>query len=64
MEPTFALAASGDIVDLEDGRMDCSSAMVEVGNGEKEKGKARWEQWCAGMDAFGGVVMLAASWLG
>lgn len=64
----FALAKSGELLELGDGPEGChgvslrygySEGVVEVGR-EGEGGK-RWEEWCSGMDGFGGLVMLAAS---
>ena len=59
----FALAASGELVQLEHDQLYYSHAVLlyrpfEVAIPSKT---AAWEEWCSGMDGFGGLVMLAAS---
>lgn len=34
---------------------------VERGGGSLAWRRANWDEWCSGMDGFGGLVMLAAS---
>ena len=61
----YGLAADGDLVRLDGGRVDCGEqsilgfeqALVSTVKGKK----VGWEEWCAGMDGLGGLVMLAAS---
>jgi hypothetical protein len=73
----FGLAANGELVKLlpqrHEGRIVdyCYDPGPVVQVGEKPGGGsggslwsvARWDEWCAGMDGFGGLVMLAASML-
>ena len=61
----YGLAVDGDLVRLDGGRVDCGEHSI-LGSDEalasKVKGKkVGWEEWCAGMDGLGGLVMLAAS---
>jgi hypothetical protein len=44
-----------------DADLDASLNGVFHVKGEKRIVKAEWEEWCAGMDGLGGLVMLAAS---
>jgi len=46
VQAAFGMAANGDLVKLEEGQIYFN---------------ANWEEWCSGMDSFGGLVMLAAS---
>ncbi|KAJ1563893.1 hypothetical protein HK405_000375, partial [Cladochytrium tenue] len=66
IQTAFGLAVDGKLVKLEEGRLSCtdqwlpytpSSAPGDV----DDDGAAEWAEWCAGLDAFGGLVMLAAS---
>lgn len=70
----FGLTANGELVrlDLEAGQHYCNNDAVLLSkqqsffNGEgpsPSRVKANWEDWCAGMDGLGGLVMLAASLL-
>lgn len=70
----FGLARNGELVslDMSQGQKFCRSAAVSLrtqqslldgGKTSCSKGKANWEDWCAGMDGLGGLVMLAASLL-
>lgn len=70
----FGLATNGELVslDMRQGQNFCMNAALSLRtqqsllNGEKmssSKGRANWEDWCAGMDGLGGLVMLAASLL-
>lgn len=63
-QAAFGLAANGELVQL--GREQrllwtddvlVPKSLEAVGLGKT----ASWEDWCAGMDGFGGLVMLAAS---
>jgi hypothetical protein len=63
----FALAASGDLLRLEEGQLFCQGTTLTL----KEHNIASpsllpssWEEWCAGMDAFGGLIMVAATLVG
>ena len=74
----FALAASGDLVKLDDSSIHCPHASSNharllyttldanpttssSSNPTKSGRISNWEEWCSGMDGFGGLVMLAAS---
>ncbi|OTB08787.1 hypothetical protein M426DRAFT_161624 [Hypoxylon sp. CI-4A] len=60
----FGLAADGEIVRLEEGRLSCSDAWLSYessGPVAQPRHAASWEDWCAGIDGFGGLVMLVAS---
>ena len=72
--PAFGLATNGELVslDVRQGQNFCRSAtmslrtqqsLIHGGKSSSSKGKANWEDWCAGMDGLGGLVMLAASLL-
>jgi hypothetical protein len=74
----FGLAANGELVKLlpvqQQGRVVdyCYDPGLAVhvgkqpgdGSGGSLWSVARWDEWCAGMDEFGGLVMLAASMVG
>ena len=61
----FGLAANGELVKLDERQPYCSDVVLlyksldacRSSSGSTEN----WEEWCAGMDGFGGLVMLAAS---
>ncbi len=60
----LGLAASGELVKMEEGQLYCSDGVLlyksldaRTPSGSSEN----WEEWCSGMDGFGGLVMLAAS---
>ncbi|KAL9068875.1 MAG: hypothetical protein Q9157_006360 [Trypethelium eluteriae] len=59
----FGLAATGGLVEVDEGRIHCSDAVLHKSWDERiPPSKAvDWERWCSGMDDFGGLVMLAAS---
>ncbi|KAJ5316129.1 hypothetical protein N7476_006436 [Penicillium atrosanguineum] len=56
----FGLAKSGELVRLGG---DSRSMMVHtaITSESPPRSSASWEEWCSGMDGFGGLVMLAAS---
>ncbi|KAK4125685.1 hypothetical protein N657DRAFT_568401 [Parathielavia appendiculata] len=65
----FGLATSGELVKLQNGLLVDCHAPMEVARpgdagGSSAWSAARWDEWSAGMDGFGGLVMLAASMLG
>ncbi|EED15915.1 conserved hypothetical protein [Talaromyces stipitatus ATCC 10500] len=68
----FGLTANGVLVrlDVAQGRNYCSDDAVVIRkqqsllDGGESRPTANWEDWCAGMDGLGGLVMLAASLLG
>ena len=60
----FGLATDGEIVKLDEGRLSCSDAWLSLhslGASTPARSTASWEEWCSGIDGFGGLVMLAAS---
>jgi hypothetical protein len=58
-QTAFGLAANGELVQLDEGQRYCSDAVLLYN--PADLGTASWEEWCSGMDGFGGLVMLAAS---
>lgn len=56
----FGLASNGDLVKLRKRQSHYEDAM----HLQKSETTANWEEWCSGMDSFGGIVMLAASLTG
>ncbi|KAF3766647.1 hypothetical protein M406DRAFT_321284 [Cryphonectria parasitica EP155] len=64
LQISFGLARDGELVKVDEGRLSCSDAWLSHDSGDAEnlsRSIANWEDWCSGMDAFGGLVMLAAS---
>lgn len=64
----FGLAADGELVKLQDGQRYCGDAVLlyeALGSCRRSaEGAENWEEWCLGMDGFGGLVMLTASLIG
>lgn len=59
----FGLTTSGELVRIDERHLYglCGPlGRAEGGNTSEQN----WEEWCAGMDAFGGLIMLAASLVG
>jgi len=64
VQTAFGLAANGELVKLDEGQLYCSDALLlpkYLDARTPSKSTANWEEWCSGMDGFGGLVMLAAS---
>jgi hypothetical protein len=60
----FGLAANGELVKLNEGQIYCGDERLlckSLGSGVTTRQASEWEEWCSGMDGFGGLVMLAAS---
>ena len=60
----FGLAANGELVVLDAGQLHCDNAVLRYQSFDarsRSKSTPEWEEWCSGMDGFGGLVMLAAS---
>ncbi|KAH6849930.1 hypothetical protein B0I37DRAFT_370254 [Chaetomium sp. MPI-CAGE-AT-0009] len=64
----FALAGSGELVRIDQADLQCISDVARLRytpRGTDAPGPAwrtaEWDDWCSGMDGFGGLVMLAAS---
>jgi hypothetical protein len=67
LQTAFGLATDGELVRLEEGKLHCSDTVLmhkSLDLNTASRSSANWEEWCAGMDGFGGLVMLAASLLG
>lgn len=62
-EPIFGLNANGDLVKWNGHELHSNIATPCAGLGGN-KDPANWEEWCAGMDSLGGLVLLAASLVG
>jgi len=63
-QSAFALATDGELVKLNENQLHCGDSVLlysSLGDGVPERASAHWEEWCSGMDEFGGLVMLAAS---
>jgi hypothetical protein len=69
---SYALAADGGIVKLDECRLSCRDAWLPYVPASEKKSspdlastldrKGRWwAEWCSGMDSMGGLIMLAAS---
>jgi hypothetical protein len=69
---SYALAADGEIVKLDQCRLSCRDAWLpyapsseEISSPNRASSLGRsgewWAEWCSGMDGMGGLVMLAAS---
>ncbi|KAF2122992.1 hypothetical protein BDV96DRAFT_639543 [Lophiotrema nucula] len=64
---SFALAANGELVELDEGQLFCGDLVLQYNSSDGTSPSRRathWEQWCSGVDAFGGLVLLAASLVG
>ncbi|KAI9688758.1 MAG: hypothetical protein M1822_001115 [Bathelium mastoideum] len=60
----FGMATNGDLVKVDEGQIYCTDAELlhpPLDTGVPTRDTANWEEWCSGMDGFGGLVMLAAS---
>jgi hypothetical protein len=63
-QTSFALAASGELVKLDEGQRSCSNEVMlykSLDARNASMNNSNWEEWCSGMDGFGGLVMLTAS---
>ncbi|KAL5426956.1 hypothetical protein PMIN04_001679 [Paraphaeosphaeria minitans] len=59
----FGLATSGELVRLDE--MDLYGGYGKITKQQDHRtSDQNWEEWCSGMDSFGGLVMLAASLVG
>lgn len=64
VQTAFGLAANGDLVQLDEGQLYGSDGLLRhksMTSRTPSSSTANWEDWCSGMDGFGGLVMLAAS---
>ncbi|CAI6335587.1 unnamed protein product [Periconia digitata] len=63
----FGLAKDGELLEIKAGKTFCAdhfSGYMGAGETGQERKVADWEEWCLGMDGFGGLIMLAASLVG
>jgi hypothetical protein len=68
---SYALAAEGEIVKLDQGRLSCRDAWLpylppdqetpQLHGSRTNPSAGLWAEWCSGMDSMGGLIMLAAS---
>ena len=64
VQNSFGLAANGELVKLDEGQLGCRDAVLlhkSLDAKNLSRSTTNWEEWCSGMDGFGGLVMLAAS---
>ncbi|KAB8234263.1 Zn(II)2Cys6 transcription factor domain-containing protein [Aspergillus alliaceus] len=64
VQTAFGLAADGELVKLDDGHLYSNHAVLIQKSSDARalpKSTIGWEEWCSGMDGFGGLVMLTAS---
>lgn len=69
LQTAFGLAANGELIKADEGQLSrCGDAVLfDESSGARTRSRsstAKWEEWCSGMDAFGGLIMLAASLIG
>lgn len=61
----FGLAANGELVKMDKNQLHCTTDVVPLHKpldaGPPARRTANWDEWCSGMDGFGGLVVLAAS---
>ena len=70
MQTTFGLATNGELVQLNETQLHSNTAILPATlpatnskAGISSSNSGNWEEWCSGMDSFGGLVMLAASFV-
>lgn len=64
---SFGVAADGNLIKLSMHDPCIENAITirkSLHTGSPTVETASWEEWCSGMDEFGGLIMLAASLLG
>lgn len=60
----FGLATNGELVSVDESQLYCGDAVLRhpsLDDSAPSRITANWEEWCAGMDGFGGLIMLTAS---
>jgi len=57
----YALAVSGDLIGLDEYERKSLTMNESLETWTSLRSKDNWEEWCAGMDGLGAVIMLAAS---
>jgi hypothetical protein len=63
-QTAFGLATNGELVKLDESQLYCNDAALlhrSLDAGTLSRSTANWQDWCSGIDGFGGLVMLAAS---
>ncbi|KAL4980376.1 hypothetical protein BDW66DRAFT_125080 [Aspergillus desertorum] len=61
-QTAFGLATTGELVRLDQGHSQGGRiSHLALDAATVSRSAANWEEWCSGMDGFGGLVMLAAS---
>lgn len=60
----FGLTTKGELVRLDEMDLHGGYGSIEGVLGDTRTSEQNWEEWCSGMDSFGGLVLLAASLLG
>ncbi|KAK4865397.1 hypothetical protein LT330_009508 [Penicillium expansum] len=61
VQTEFGLTGSGDLVKLGENHRGTVMVHTSITENNPARTTASWEEWCEGMDGFGGLVMLAAS---
>lgn len=64
IQTAFGLAADGELVRLGEGWLSCGDEWLPpkpLTSNLPSKSTTSWDEWCAGIDGFGGLIMLAAS---
>lgn len=64
VQTTYGLATDGELVKLDEGQVYCRDKVLMYRPFDATAPAMRtvdWEEWCTGMDGFGGLVMLVAS---
>ncbi|KAI9745012.1 MAG: hypothetical protein M1818_001290 [Claussenomyces sp. TS43310] len=63
-QTAYGLAANGELVKVDKGQLYCGDSVLLYKSADTRtpsSSPANWEEWCSGMDGFGGLIMLAAS---
>lgn len=63
-QTNFGLAANGELVKLDEGQLHASDAVLHHKSLDAKtpsRSTGNWEEWCSGMDGFGGLVMFVAA---
>lgn len=67
VQTDFGLAANGELVKFDEDQLYCGDGVLlhkSFNAMTPSRSTTNWEEWCSGMDGFGGLVMLAASLIG
>ena len=69
LQSTFGLASNGELIELDEFQLHSSAASMPLplakggSAADTSSNSHNWEEWCSGMDGFGALVMLAASFV-